>query len=55
MKYLDGNYYVEVKDHRYKFHPTENKNIPQTRSSNISQNSVSSSKRDSDKDKSKRY
>ena len=24
MKYLDGNYYVEVKDHRYRFHPTEN-------------------------------
>ena len=24
MKYLDGKYYVEVKDHRYKFHPTEN-------------------------------
>ena len=26
MKYFDGNYYVEVKDHRYRFHPTE-KNI----------------------------
>ena len=24
MKYLDGNYYVEVKDHRYRIHPTEN-------------------------------
>ena len=24
MKYLDGNYYVEVKDNRYKIHPTEN-------------------------------
>ena len=24
MKNLDGNYYVEVKDHRYKIHPTEN-------------------------------
>ena len=24
MKYLDGRYYVEVKDHRYKIHPTEN-------------------------------
>ena len=24
MKYLDGNYYVAVKDHRYKIHPTEN-------------------------------
>ena len=24
MKYLVGNYYVEVKDHRYKIHPTEN-------------------------------
>ena len=24
MKYLDGNYYVEVKYHRYKIHPTEN-------------------------------
>ena len=24
MKYLDGNYYLEVKDHRYKIHPTEN-------------------------------
>ena len=24
MKYLNGEYYVEVKDHRYKIHPTEN-------------------------------
>ena len=24
MKYLIGRYYVEVKDHRYKIHPTEN-------------------------------
>ena len=24
MKYLDGNYYVEVNDHRYRIHPTEN-------------------------------
>ena len=24
MKYLDGKYYVEVKDHRYRIHPTEN-------------------------------
>ena len=24
MKYQNGEYYVEVKDHRYKFHPTEN-------------------------------
>ena len=24
MKYLNGQYYVEVKDHRYKTHPTEN-------------------------------
>ena len=24
MKYLNGRYYVEVKDHRYKIHPTEN-------------------------------
>ena len=24
MKYLDGRYYVEVTDHRYKIHPTEN-------------------------------
>ena len=23
MKYLDGVYYVEVGDHRYKIHPTE--------------------------------
>ena len=23
MKYLNGQYYVEVKDHRYKIHPTE--------------------------------
>ena len=23
MKYLDGQYYVEVRDHRYKNHPTE--------------------------------
>ena len=25
MKYLNGEYHVEVKDHRYKIHPTENK------------------------------
>ena len=24
MKYLNGQYYVEVKDHRYKIHPKEN-------------------------------
>ena len=24
MKYLNGEHYVEVKDHRYRFHPTEN-------------------------------
>ena len=24
MKYLNGEYYVEVKDRRYKIHPTEN-------------------------------
>ena len=24
MKYLNGQYYVEVKDHRYKIHPREN-------------------------------
>ena len=24
MKYLNGEYYVEVKAHRYKIHPTEN-------------------------------
>ena len=24
MKYLEGNYYVEVKDHRFRIHPTEN-------------------------------
>ena len=24
MKYLNGEYYVVVKDHRYKIHPTEN-------------------------------
>ena len=24
MKYLNGEYYVEVRDHRYKVHPTEN-------------------------------
>ena len=24
MKYLNGEYYVEVKDYRYKIHPTEN-------------------------------
>ena len=24
MEYLDGNYYVEVKDHRYRIHPNEN-------------------------------
>ena len=34
MEYLDGYYYVEVKDHRYKIHPTEintfRKRDPQT-------------------------
>ena len=24
MKYLNGEYYIEVKDHKYKVHPTEN-------------------------------
>ena len=24
MRFLNGEYYVEVKDHRYKIHPTEN-------------------------------
>ena len=24
MKYLNGEFYIEVKDHRYKIHPTEN-------------------------------
>ena len=24
MKYINGEYFVEVKDHRYKIHPTEN-------------------------------
>ena len=24
MKYLNGRYYKDVKDHRFKFHPTEN-------------------------------
>ena len=24
MEYLNGEYYVEVKDHRYKIYPTEN-------------------------------
>ena len=24
MKYLDGKYYVELKDHRYRIHPTVN-------------------------------
>ena len=24
MKYINGEYYLEVKDHRYKIHPTEN-------------------------------
>ena len=24
MKFFNGQYYVEVKDHRYKIHPTEN-------------------------------
>ena len=25
MKYINEQYYVEVKDHRYKIHPTENR------------------------------
>ena len=28
MKYLNGEYYVEVKDHRYKILPTENNILP---------------------------
>ena len=24
MKFVNGEYYVEVKDHQYKIHPTEN-------------------------------
>ena len=34
MKYLNGENHVEVKDHRYRIHPTENNNLrkrdPQT-------------------------
>ena len=47
MKNLSGEYYVEVRDRRYKIHPTENKFFTKTRSTNISQNTISSSKRDS--------
>ena len=28
MKYLNGNYYVEVRDDRYRIHPTENIILP---------------------------
>ena len=35
MKYLNGIYYVEVKDHRYRIHPIEN-NILRKRVSPIS-------------------
>ena len=28
MKYLTGEFYVEVKDHRYKIHPIENNILP---------------------------
>ena len=27
MKFLNGEYYVEVKDHRYRIHPTEKNNL----------------------------
>ena len=38
MKYLNGEYYVEVKDHRYKIHPTEKIILRK-----VSENSISSS------------
>ena len=44
MKYLDGNYYVEVKDHRYPIHPTEKFFFTEKRSSKVFENSISSSK-----------
>ena len=43
MKYLDCKYYVEVKDKRYKFHPTEN-NFKRRQITKISENSISSTK-----------
>ena len=27
MKYINGEYYVQVKDHRYRIHPTENNKL----------------------------
>ena len=39
MKFLNGEYYVEVKVHRYRIHPAESIIL-----SNLSPNSVSSSK-----------
>ena len=43
MKYLNGENYVEVKDHRYRIHPTENNYFTQKRSPNFSQNTISRS------------
>ena len=55
MKYLNGRYYVEGKDHRYKIHPTEKiilrKRDPPT--SLRSQYQVH--KKNTDKEKSKSY
>ena len=47
MKYLGGEYYVEMKDQRFKIHPTDD-NVLQKRdtsiSPNLSENSISSTK-----------
>ena len=42
MKFLKGQYYVEVNDKGYIIHPTDH--ITQTRLSTISQNTISSAK-----------
>ena len=43
MKFLNSQYYVEVKDHRYKIHPTENITL-RLRIPPKSQNTITSTK-----------
>ena len=50
MKYLNGEYYVEVKDHRNKIHPFQNIILRNRDPPQPSKNSVSCSKWDSDKE-----
>ena len=44
MKYLNGEYYVEIQDHRYKSHLTENIILRKRNPPTSFKNTISSSK-----------